>query len=384
MFISRSKCVLSSVLALILITSVVCAMEPDLSPELPAQAPSPSKLERLFDLLQWKNNNEDRALEEAKKAIVAGVDINICDEDGFTVLHRALSLRNVRLVHLLLQADADPNLPNRLGTRPIQAAIDRQCFPELELLARYGASLEVNVEAFPPLEESKRQTFLEYATHAFLEPWDLKLINYSEHLPLRDREHFEKALAKGYKRSAEFSRRAGILLILYGIRLNRESAFIDMLIPALYPHKLLQACVWGEEESVRDALQTIDSDYPDKSDDWKSTLRGSAFIIALSRGHANLLRFFQVPDNIIIPGLLESVAVVRARPELTVEEKGRYSAVMRVLLNKAIPTLSSPDSSTGSAYPTLFTQYLPRELRLELILFFMSALVQRARSSTNI
>ena len=78
----------------------------------------------------------------SKFLIGKGADVNKLNDQGYAPLHTAARNRNSRLVELLLEHKADPNLPDSDGVTPLVHAINRNHVPSIELLARRGADIE--------------------------------------------------------------------------------------------------------------------------------------------------------------------------------------------------------------------------------------------------
>ena len=66
------------------------------------------------------SNNDQHALESSLKN---GVDPDLTDEYGETLLLAAISKRNINAIRLLLDNGADPNIPNKIGQSPLDIAI---------------------------------------------------------------------------------------------------------------------------------------------------------------------------------------------------------------------------------------------------------------------
>ena len=50
--------------------------------------------------------------------LAAGVELNAADEDGNSALHEAVNEKKPEVYALLVQAGADPHVPNRFGDTP--------------------------------------------------------------------------------------------------------------------------------------------------------------------------------------------------------------------------------------------------------------------------
>ncbi|EKX42415.1 hypothetical protein GUITHDRAFT_48639, partial [Guillardia theta CCMP2712] len=73
-------------------------------------------------------------LEEVRRMLRKGVDINSCNYDGKTIMHMAASEGNYRVVELLLEEGAEKNQKDRWGNTPLQDAINNTQGPVIQLL----------------------------------------------------------------------------------------------------------------------------------------------------------------------------------------------------------------------------------------------------------
>jgi len=77
---------------------------------------------------------------------VPGVDINVQDQHLNTPLHRACVRGNSKIIEILLQNHANPNIKNVAGRTPLHYALEQSHTHILELLIAHGA--DINEMAF--------------------------------------------------------------------------------------------------------------------------------------------------------------------------------------------------------------------------------------------
>jgi len=92
-----------------------------------------------FQALAWAVTSGD--LEEVRRMLRKGVDINASDYDGKTVLHMAAAEGNYRVVELLLGEKADKNAKDRWGNTALQDAINNKQRPVIQLLSHWKSEL---------------------------------------------------------------------------------------------------------------------------------------------------------------------------------------------------------------------------------------------------
>ena len=103
---------------------------------LPLAAPWAFAVDALPDLV----NAGDRAA--AIEAIATGADVNQLSVDGTTALHWAVYRKDLELVQMLLDEDADPNLRNDYGATPMTVASEHGDFAILQALIDAGGDIE--------------------------------------------------------------------------------------------------------------------------------------------------------------------------------------------------------------------------------------------------
>ncbi|GMH51011.1 hypothetical protein TrST_g8567 [Triparma strigata] len=80
-------------------------------------------------------------VDEVKKMLAQGLDVNSGDYDSRTTLHLAAAEGNLRVVQVLLQEGADVQVTDRWGHEPLHDAITSKHESVAELLAEQGAEL---------------------------------------------------------------------------------------------------------------------------------------------------------------------------------------------------------------------------------------------------
>jgi len=99
---------------------------------------------------------EGGELDEAKRLVDEGVDVNSMDEDGYTPLWSAAIYGNVDIVRLLLDRGANVNKSdNNGGTELHDAAINGKD-EAVRLLIERGADLHMKANGSTPLDWAKR------------------------------------------------------------------------------------------------------------------------------------------------------------------------------------------------------------------------------------
>ncbi len=122
----------------------------DLNGEL-APAAKILKKQALLNSLSKKHITLDRALnmhqyDHLKTFMELGVDPNSKFSEYQTVLTKAISLNDEKLIEILLTPGLDVNVPNSMGNTPLMLAIKRYCPESCELLLKAGAT--VTAECF--------------------------------------------------------------------------------------------------------------------------------------------------------------------------------------------------------------------------------------------
>ena len=92
-----------------------------------------------FQALAWAATHGD--IEEVRRLLRKGVDINSSNYDGRNVLHLAAVEGNFRMVELLLAEGAEKNKRDRWGNTPLQDAINNNQGPVIHLLVQWRAEL---------------------------------------------------------------------------------------------------------------------------------------------------------------------------------------------------------------------------------------------------
>ena len=80
-------------------------------------------------------------IEEVKRVLHQGLDVNTGDYDARTMLHLSAAEGNVKVVHALLQEGADVNVTDRWGQVPLHDATQGNHTQVIDLLASAGAEL---------------------------------------------------------------------------------------------------------------------------------------------------------------------------------------------------------------------------------------------------
>jgi hyperpolarization activated cyclic nucleotide-gated potassium channel 4 len=81
-------------------------------------------------------------IDEIKRVLHQGLDVNTGDYDSRTMLHLSAAEGNVKVVKALLSEGADVNVTDRWGQMPLHDAIQANHTQVVELLASQGAELE--------------------------------------------------------------------------------------------------------------------------------------------------------------------------------------------------------------------------------------------------
>ncbi len=81
-----------------------------------------------------------------------GVDLNALGIGARTALHLAADKNHLEVAQVLLNAGADPNVPDETDFTPLHLAAARGCLPMMALLVEHGA--DVNASTPPPLFEA--------------------------------------------------------------------------------------------------------------------------------------------------------------------------------------------------------------------------------------
>jgi ankyrin repeat protein len=99
-------------------------------------APGVFAIDALPDLV----NAGDRAA--AVELISSGSDVNELSVDGTTALHWAVYRKDLELVQMLLDEDADPNIRNDYGASPMTVASEHGDFAIMQALVEAGGDIE--------------------------------------------------------------------------------------------------------------------------------------------------------------------------------------------------------------------------------------------------
>ena len=95
----------------------------------------------------------DSLKQKVEKMIFSGADINAQDEDGYTLLHSAVSIDHAEIVEILLKNGANPNIKDKKDNSPLHFAMRLEASrPVIKLLCENGADLNAqNSIGFTPL-----------------------------------------------------------------------------------------------------------------------------------------------------------------------------------------------------------------------------------------
>ncbi|VDL61803.1 unnamed protein product [Hymenolepis diminuta] len=115
---------------------------------------------------------------------VCPVKINAVDQDGRTALHHACSLRRVHLVCLLLRRQANHEIQDKDGRRPIDVAIDTAHADIVTLLRLQPLHSDSKVMDPSTTGSGKDDTavevFRDFTTRAYHLEWDSEEEDYHE------------------------------------------------------------------------------------------------------------------------------------------------------------------------------------------------------------
>jgi hypothetical protein len=79
-------------------------------------------VKRLIQLISQAGDGDKIDIREVKALFDANANPNVQDENGMTLLHQAVEMRDSKMVKLLLAYGADPNLINKNGSTPFDLA----------------------------------------------------------------------------------------------------------------------------------------------------------------------------------------------------------------------------------------------------------------------
>lgn len=101
----------------------------------------------------------DNKIDTIKNLIKRGATpVNYQDETGSTALFYAAGTGNGKVVELLLQLGASPNLSDENRNSPLQVAVENNYYNEAELLIKHGSNiLSVNEKGNTPLDYAQNK-----------------------------------------------------------------------------------------------------------------------------------------------------------------------------------------------------------------------------------
>jgi len=88
-------------------------------------------------------------LDAVRMLIAAGADVHAAARNAFKVqpIHAAAASRNMDIIRAVLEAGADPNVPQQQGFLPLHEAATNNNREMAELLVKYGANLRLANDA---------------------------------------------------------------------------------------------------------------------------------------------------------------------------------------------------------------------------------------------
>lgn len=84
------------------------------------------------------------AIDDCKKLITSGVDVNHRDRNGNTVIFLCNTPQHTKILRLLISAGANINVVNGVGNTPIHCAVERGCMEIILILILNGADLSAH------------------------------------------------------------------------------------------------------------------------------------------------------------------------------------------------------------------------------------------------
>jgi ankyrin repeat protein len=103
-----------------------------------AEIEKPAKVTGTPEELLDAVSNAD--VEEIRKLLTGGLDVNSGNEVGTTALHIAALDGNVEVLHLLLDSGANPNVRDKHGDTPLLIAVTHSVTDAVKLLLEHGAN----------------------------------------------------------------------------------------------------------------------------------------------------------------------------------------------------------------------------------------------------
>ena len=104
------------------------------------------KVDELFSILRNNSRNYRYIKSYTNSLVKENVDLSIQDENGNTLLHQAIKLKDIKLLKLFIDAGINVNLANEMRMAPIHCAISIARLDMVKLLADSGADLESTME----------------------------------------------------------------------------------------------------------------------------------------------------------------------------------------------------------------------------------------------
>lgn len=111
-----------------------------------------------MEVLKFLEQNDLEAFKEEFDIL----DLDVCDQEGKTILHHAVSMNKYPFVDSLIYMGADPNIRDKKGNTSLHIAADKDAVEIFELLLEYGGDLDLKnnsqrtAEQIAKISKSKR------------------------------------------------------------------------------------------------------------------------------------------------------------------------------------------------------------------------------------